>query len=324
MKTNETSQSLMIHCRCNFSHMILGTYNMVLSCQFQREYCKNLSYPMIIKGNLKEKGSKFLIKRPDLNLYLFYEINELIITDYYASFKYHVYKTIPETYEYDYILEIRYVNEDQCDYFFCFVFDHRFYLSEKELHEEFKFKKNLYKNIEKSLRKFEILKISTVYTTINSKIELLWDVLKNMKLIHKYAHILGDKINYNGDIIKKNSIIQLSDIRGKEIFKSIGEVNKYVMNKSEISKEYIIEFFFPNDKNSLIDSSKEKIMIIIYEYNGLCSIYILYFFYNIQKNKEKFSNFTKVKYRELIKFKNIIEKFNETNNKQNSKSKEKK
>ena len=118
MKTNETSQSLMIHCRCNFSHMILGTYNMVLSCQFQREYCKNLSYPMIIKGNLKEKGSKFLIKRPDLNLYLFYEINELIITDYYASFKYHVYKTIPETYEYDYILEIRYVNEDQCDYFF--------------------------------------------------------------------------------------------------------------------------------------------------------------------------------------------------------------
>jgi hypothetical protein len=100
--------------------MIAGTYNMVFSCHFHRQYCKNLSYPIIIEGNLKEKGSKFILKRPDLNLHIFYEIIDIILTDYYALFKYRVYKTIPETYEYDFILQVRYINESQSDFFFLF------------------------------------------------------------------------------------------------------------------------------------------------------------------------------------------------------------
>ena len=314
MKKNESCQALMIHCRCNFSHMILGKYNMVLSCHFQREYCKNLSYPIVIKGNCKEKGSKFIIKRPDLNLYIFYEITELIITDYYTYIRYHVYKTIPETYDYDYILEVRYVNEDQCDFFSCYVFEHTIYLSEKELLKEMKFKKALYKNIAASLRSFELLKIATAYTTINSKIELIWDIIKNMKLIHKYARILGDKIKYKGDIIKKDSSIVLSDKRGKEIFESTAELHKCCLKNSDISKECTIELIFPIEKNKMSYSLKEKIMIIIYEYNGLCSMYILYFFYNIQKNKEIFTYFSRIKNRELIKLKNIIENYKSNNN----------
>jgi len=82
MKSNEIYQSLIIHCKCNFLHMIFGTYHMALSCHFQREYCKNLSYPIILEGNMKEKGSKFIIKRSDLNLCTFYEITDLIVTDY--------------------------------------------------------------------------------------------------------------------------------------------------------------------------------------------------------------------------------------------------
>ena len=318
MKKNESAQALMIHCRCNFSHAILGTYNMVYSCHFHREYCKNLSYPIIIKGNSKEKGSKFIIKRPDLNLYIFYEIKDLIITDYYAYFRYHVYKTIPETYDYDYILEIRYINEDQCDFFLYYLFDHTIYLSEKELHEEMKFKKALYRNIERSLRSFELLKIATVYTTINCKIELLWDIIKNMKLIHKYARILGDVIKYNGEIIKKDSIIYFFDKKGKKYLESVAEVHKCFLNKSEISKESSIELIFPIEKNKNSYSLKEKIMIFIYEYNGLCSIYILYYFYNMQNNKANLLNFTRMKNRELNKFKNIIENYNANSNKNNN------
>ena len=312
MKKNETHQTLIIHCRCNFSHMIMGTYNMVLSCHFQREYCPGLSYPVIIKGNLKEKGTKFFVKRYDLNLYLFYEITELIITDYYAYFKYHIYKTVPETSEYDYILEVRYINEDQCDFFVCFSYDHKFYLSEKEIHEEIQFRKNLYKNIEKSLRNFEILKISTVYTTINSSIELIFDVLKNMKMINKYSRLLANEINYEGKIIKKDTIIHLIDFVGKSKYESIAKVNKCTIVQTKLAKKCIIELLFKNDKKSLSYFSKTKIIIVIYEYNGFCSIYILYFFYNIQRNKENFLKFTKIKNNELLKFKKIIENYNQT------------
>ena len=293
--------------------MIMGTYNMVLSCHFQREYCKNLTYPIIIKGNIKEKGSKFIIKRPDLNMYIFFEIIDIIMTDYYASFKYHVYKTIPETYEYDYILSIRYINEDQCDIFICFIFDQKIYLTEKDIYEEIKFRKNLYNNIERSLRKFEILKIATAYTTINSNIELIINILKNMKVINKYTHLLSDEIDYDGKILKKNSLINLIDKKNKKKTKATAKINKCSLNKSEILKEFIMELVFEKDKNIITYDSKSKIMIIIYEYNGCCSMYLLYFFANIQKNKENFINFSKSKNIELTKFKNIIEQYNEKN-----------
>jgi len=311
MKKNEISQALMVHCRCNFSNMIVGVYDMVLSCRFQREYDKNISYPIIINGKLKEKGSKFIIKRADLNLYIFYEVTDIIITDYYALFKYHVYKTIPETCEYDYFLEVNYINEDQCDFYFCFIFDKKLYFSEKEMQDEIKFRKNIFKNIEISLRKFEILKIANVYTTINCKIELIFDVLKNMKMINKYCHILANEVKYKGEILKVNNLIHLIEYIGKIKHESIAKVKKFNITKDNTTKECNIELTFQNDKNSLSYFSKTKIVIIIYEYNDFCSIYLFYFFYNTQKNKENYSNFIKSKQRELTKFKNIIENYNE-------------
>ena len=309
MQSNEISQSLIINCQCNFLHMILGTCNMTLSCYFQRKYCKNLSYPIILEGNMKEKGSKFIVKRSDLNLYIFNEIIDLIITDYYAFFKFHIYKTIPETFDYDYILEIRNINENQCEFFISFVFEGKYFLSEKELHKEIKFRKALYKNIEKSLKEFEILKIARIDTIIKCIIELILDVLKNMKVIHKYSHLLGDRINYDGQILKKNIIVHLIDFIGELPIESTAKVHKIIFSKSEISKECIIEFLFQNNKNSSLYNSKSKIMIIIYEYNGFCTMYLLYFFHHIQKNIENFFRFRKAKERQLIKFKNIVENF---------------
>jgi hypothetical protein len=308
MKSNEISHSFIIHGQCKYFHMIFGTYNMALSCHFQRKYCINLSYPFILEGNMKEKGSKFIVKRSDLNLYTFYEITDLIITDYYTLFKFHIYKTIPETFDYDYILEIRYIDENQCEFFVSFVFEGKYFLSEEELQEEFKFRKVLYKNIESSLRKFEIFKIVTINTTIKCNIELIFDILKNMKVIHKYVHLLGDNINYDGKILKKNSIIHLTDFIGELPIESTAQVHNIIISKSEISKEYIIEFLFQNNKNSISENSKSKILIIIYEYNGFCTMHLFYFFHHIQ-NKENFFRFRKAKNMQLIKFKKIVENF---------------
>ena len=185
MKKNEISQPLIMNCRCNYTHMILGTYNMTLSCQFQRTYYSYLSYPIIIKGNLKEKGSRFMLKREDLQTYFFYEITDIIITDYYAFFKYHVYKTIPETFEFDHFLEIRYENEDQFTLLVIFLVQNK-YLSEKEITDTIRIRKEIYANIINSLKEFKIFKIASVYHSINCKIELIWDIIRNMKMIHKY------------------------------------------------------------------------------------------------------------------------------------------
>jgi hypothetical protein len=137
--------------------MIWGTSNTVLSCHFQKENKLCITYPIVIEGNLRQKGFKFILRRPDLDLDMFYELVELIITDYYGLFKYHVFKTIPESAEYYYLIEVRYINEDECTFFTSFIYDNNIFLSEKDIQEKILSRKRFYSNIIRSLRNFAIL-----------------------------------------------------------------------------------------------------------------------------------------------------------------------
>ena len=153
MQKNVISQPLIMNCKCNYSHMILGTYNLVLSCQFQKKYNKQFSYPIIIRGNLNEKGSRFVLKMEDL--YLFYEVSDIIITDYYAIFKFHVYKTIPETFEFDHFMEIRYENENEFTLFIVHSVQGK-YLTQEDILYAIRNRKEIYMNIENSLKQFKL------------------------------------------------------------------------------------------------------------------------------------------------------------------------
>jgi len=310
MKINETSQSLIMHNRCKFSHMIWTTYNPVLSCHFQKQTKLCMTYPIVIEGNLRQKGVKFILRRPDLGLDIFYELIELIITDYYGLFKYHIYKTIPETFEYYHLIEVRYINEDECIFFTSFIYDNNIFLTEKEVQKQIHLRKKFYSNIIISLRKFSILKISSADIVINCKIELIWKVIRNMKMIHKYSHLLGSNIDYEGDILKKDKTIIVYEIKNKIVYKSFGNITKCMISKSNIIKNCTIEILFLNESNNLDSSSLNKIIINIYDYNSKCSMYILYFFNNIQKNQKAFNNFNRNKNKELEKFKDIIENYN--------------
>ena len=73
-----------------------------------------------------------MLKLEDLDLYIFYEISDIIITDYYAIFKFHVYKTIPETFEFDHFVEIRYENEDEFTLFIVHSIQDK-YLSQEDI-----------------------------------------------------------------------------------------------------------------------------------------------------------------------------------------------
>ena len=312
MKKNETSQTLILNCKCSYSYFVEGCYNLILACHFYRDYkpYKNLSYPFIIEGDLKRKGTKFMIKRPDLGVIMFYEIVESTITDYYSRFKYHIYKTIPDTFEYTHQIDVYYLNEDECLILSSLIYNNKIYFSEKDIKDVILFKRNLYKTVELCIRNYMVLKISTVYTVINTNIELIWNIIRNMKIIHKYAHLLSHNINYKGKILKKDQIIQLINKKGKKEYNCIAKVNKCKMIKSDLTKECIIEFLFQreNEKNkeNIVPFIETKIIIRIYEFKGKCSIYILYFFFNAL-DKIYIENFTEMKYKELRKFKRIVE-----------------
>jgi len=310
MKKNEISQPLIMDCKCNFSHMILGTYNLVLSCQFQKKYNNQFSYPVIIRGNMKEKGSRFMLKIEDLDIYIFYEISEIIITDYYAFFKYHIYKTIPETFEYDHFVEMRYENEDEFTLFIGLLFQDK-YITQEDLLRAMKQRKEIYTNIENSLRQFKLLKIASIHQTMDCKIELIWDIIRNMKMIHKYNHLLADQVEYSGNIISKDKIIKLinkNDDNCKVSFELIAKVKKCAIKKSKIGKEFNVEISVNKNTNTIPYYPIKKIIITVYEYEKKCSMYILFIFKDIL-NKDIFSIFNKEKNIELMRFKNIIENY---------------
>jgi len=312
MKKNEASQTVSLHCRCNYSHFVIGYYNAILSCHFFRDYqtYKHLSYPFIIDGELRKKGLKFMLRRPDLNILLFYELKEITVTDYYSIIKYNIYKTIPRSMEYIHQIEIRYINEDECHVISSFIYDNKIYVSDKDFQKIIRSLKDTYRCIECSLREFTVLKLSTAYTVINSDIELIWDIIRNMKMVHKYIHLLSDSIIYDGKIIKKDTIIQLINEKGKKTFKSLAKINKCKMVKNELTKESIIELLFQKNNESMDLNlfSQKQIIIRIYEFDHRSTLYILYFFYNTD-NYSVLERFTKAKNKELKKLKYIIENY---------------
>ena len=110
--------------------------------------------------------------------------------------------------------------------------------------------------------------------------------------------------------MKKDQIIQLINKKGKKEYNCIAKVNKCKMIKSDLTKECIIEFLFQREnkknKENIDPFSQTKIIIRIYEFEGKCSIYILYFFLNAL-DKIEIENFTKIKNKELSKFKSMVE-----------------
>ena len=144
-------------------------------------------------------------------------------------------------------------------------------------------------------------------------------------MIHKYVKLFGEQIKYDGKILKQNMIIQLINNKGKNNFVSIAKVNVCKKMTNSSTKECIIELLLKKEKDKEKRNqrpfSETKIVLRIYELNGKCSLYILYFFENIY-NYVVVEHFTKIKNKELLKFKNMVENYNNNiisfQNKENS------
>ena len=134
MKKNEIVQSLSINFKARYNDILLAVHNTILSAHLYRgiKVYEKLSYPYILDKEIKGKGIKFMIRRPDLGVYMFYELIDMIITDYYSKFKYHIYKTIPDTIEYIHQIEFYYKNENECLFSSFFIYNNNIIFSDIE------------------------------------------------------------------------------------------------------------------------------------------------------------------------------------------------
>ena len=78
-------------------------------------------------------------------------------------------------------------------------------------------------------------------------------------------------------------------------------LNYYIQNEQE------------KERRSLPPFTEKKIALRIYELNGICSLYILYYFMHIHEYSQM-ENFTKIKNKELMKLKKMIENYKKYNN----------
>ena len=314
MNKDETVQSLYFLSRTIYKESILGGYP-IFFCHLFRNFkpFKDMSYPIVLKGDLSKINSKFIIRRPDLGVSMFYEFIESTITDYYAKFKFHIYKTIPKTFEFINQLEYYYVNEDEVLIFSSLIYKNEIILTKNDIKTFYKFQKNISKSIESCMMKSKLLKMSVAYTTLNINIDLIWKIIINMKMIHKYIDLLSDEVEYDGEILKKNKIIKL--IKGKGRGHKIAIVKECKMAKYDSIKECIIELLLQKekDKSCIGPFSETKIIIRIYEYDGKNTMYLFHFFVN-RHDYTEIQKFTKIRNKKLSKFKDMIEHFIENKN----------
>lgn len=327
MKLNKTSQALFTKVKSDFVSTIKGIFDIVYSSYLIKEKSSILvrnSYPKIISGQLNLPSSKFCIKAYMLNLDVYYEVKEVFQTDYYGRIKYHVYKTIPETFEFDLVVEVFSTDLDECLIYSSFIYDYQIHLTDKEIQDELQQRSSIYNSLELSLNRHrnELNKVVLVYTSINCKMKLSWNILLNMKIVHKFVSLLADKVDYDKEFFEKEDIICLfyknKLIKTNKTNKNnniINNYNNYTNIFGKVSKFYfwdetaVIELLLSKEKKVAF-TSDNKIIIRLYECEGKTTMYI-FFMYNKPLHEKIKKEIYSQKLKELEKFKQIVEHFND-------------
>ena len=309
MNPNKSSHAFFTMCKADYTSMVMGLFNAVYACHFRRESNNEksyLCYPFIVRGKLNRQGDKFIIKRNDVNLMIFVELKEFLFTDYFSRINFYVYKTIPQTYKYNYIIDVHYNCFDECILYSSLIYDKQMNISDEDRNNEMLQRNFIYKGIEKSISDNEMSKIIIINELINCNIDLLWAVLLNMKIIHKYTRLLADKIDYKGNIIKQDMIIQLMKRSKSNNIKYDAVVAKCFLFLKEADIDITI-----NRKNILNDYFLvNRFLFKINEYDNKCTIHV-FFFLNNKYTRNQRNNFEIKKEIELRLIKKTIEHYNE-------------
>lgn len=307
MDSNKSSHAIFAKCKAEYSSMVISLFQSVYLCHFGLKNVnkdKQLNYPFLISGNFNFIGDKFIIQENDMNIKMFVEIKELLVTDYFSRINFHVYKTIPKTFEYEIIFDV-YCNSfnGECTLFSSFIYDKHIFISDEIKKKVLYERNNMIKSLEQSVSNNELSKLIIISELINCNIDLLWAFFLNMKIVHKYTKLIANKIEYEGNVIKKNKLMKLWK-RGKKYNEAIVSKCCLILKDGEI--EILINSTF--NVNDIFNEN--RIFFKIYEYDNKCTIHLFFFFNNKYNDYQK--HFYEIrKHKELRLIKKMVEHYND-------------
>ena len=300
MNNNEFKQAIIVPMKQKHFEISKHIVDMVIYCHSVNKVKNNLiSLPFNLTGKIGEVGTKYILKVLQTNMLVFYEYIEIISTDYFTHLKAHAYKTIPKTFEYYHVIDIFDDGKGQSLICSSFVYDNDIHIYDYIVHEEMLHREILLKHLNNYIGYNEYMKYFYTLIDININLDLIWKILLNMKMVHKYAKILCHEVKYENNLINKGIDIDLV-YRKKTIKGKIEKLSKS-KNKGNIK-------IYKHDENTEKIFPLKKINIIIYEYDNKVTMYIFFIFVTAQ-NLSKLTFFREFFQKELEKFKKMTEHY---------------
>ena len=271
---------------------------------FVRKLSKSyVKYPFFIKGNPNEDEGATFIQVFDNYIKVYNKIKSMVETDYFTRIVYKSYKTIPSSFEFEYVITILYTGIESCLLISNFRYSRKISLPISSIYYEKEKRIRIFLYIQKQILENELDKMHIDEILINAPIKLVYDILLNLKLVNKYIKFLGELIDYDGSIIKENTIIKIFlKENGKYIHYLNAKIDKLINNVNE--SLIIIKKDSDKYKNNII----EKIILIIYGEENNSMFYIINLF-NDNLPHNVLNNLSKKKKNMLCKFKKIIENY---------------
>jgi len=151
-----------------------------------------IKYPFFLVGDpSNDIGAKF-IQRTEENVDIYFKVNKLIETDYYTEIELFSYKTVPKSM--DYIYRIRIINSNYYANKTLIISEYEYskdvIIDQEFIALELNRRRKIYKNIDKLLSMNYLNKFDIKASLINANIKIVFDIMLNLKLVHKFLNIL--------------------------------------------------------------------------------------------------------------------------------------
>ena len=296
---NKNTQALVFPINAKRELILKSIKNLSYFVYFMRNISKSsVKYPFYLKGNPNEDEGAIFIQIFDEYIKVYSKIKTMIETDYFVRIIYEAYKTIPTSFEFEYIITIFFTGFEKCFLVSNFRYSKKISLPKPSISDERQKRVKLFLNIQRKLIENELNKFNIEEILINAPFKLVFDIFLNFKLVNKYIKIFGKIIEYNGNIIKDNMIV---NIIGKENLLLTVKIEKIEKNE----KECLIQF--TKEYNNEINK-QEKIIFLIYGEGQKTMIYMMNFF-NYFLSDDNLNKLTTDKKNMLYKLKTIIENY---------------
>lgn len=234
---------------------------------------------------------------------IYFRLIELVETDYWTHIEYLAYRTFPNTFSYSFVLNVHYVSASICVVFSSFTYPKNVNLPIEARRKEQDRRVKMFRNVERIVINKEYTKFNIAYVLIKAKMNIVWELMLNMKSFNKLVKVLSDDIEYEGRALEKGKTVMLVYNIGKRTLRQKVEVSK--LNESESECE--IEFYLKENEDEEIP--EQRISLLLYKgENEHCVLYMFNIF-NMSIDDKLQKEMSVKKKNMLNKIKKIIESY---------------